>query len=81
MVDNLGKTGDKIILFTDGVIEASSYNGNLYSQERFEELIKENSRNNSCDELYNLIMEDIKLFTKQTPQSDDITLMVAEFLG
>ncbi|HNY13131.1 MAG TPA: SpoIIE family protein phosphatase, partial [Candidatus Wallbacteria bacterium] len=68
-------TGDKLILFTDGVIEAMNEANEEYGQDRFVSVIK---KYNDFDarSLVDKVLKDIELFVGAAPQSDDITLMV-----
>ncbi len=68
-------TGDKIILFTDGITEAMNTQGVEYSDERLEELVI-NLSASSAEETLNIILNDVKVFSKGAPQSDDITSMI-----
>ncbi len=66
--------GDKILFYTDGITEAMNRNGEEYSDEKLESFfLKENQ---DCAEIFikNLI-GDVKIFTANTPQSDDITAL------
>jgi phosphoserine phosphatase RsbU/P len=68
---------DKIVLYTDGVNEAMNINDELYDYERFEKCM---SRINTltAKESTQLILNDIKTFTGEAEQSDDITLLILE---
>jgi serine phosphatase RsbU (regulator of sigma subunit)/CHASE2 domain-containing sensor protein len=67
--------GKKVVLFTDGIVEADNSNDEMYGQERFEEILKANV-DCTAGELTRAIVDDISAFTKGHPQSDDITLLV-----
>ncbi len=69
------KSGDKFVLYTDGINEAMDKESNLYDYERFEKVLNEIA-NLSAKESTAHILKDIKEFTKDAEQSDDITLMV-----
>jgi sigma-B regulation protein RsbU (phosphoserine phosphatase) len=68
------KTGDTIILFTDGVTEAMNKRMKEYSDERLEKLASEIYQKNP-DEIITLIRNDVLKHTNGAIQSDDITLM------
>lgn len=72
--------GETLVLFTDGVTEAMNGKNEPYGDERFQnELLK------LCDrpvtEITHTILDDIRTFTGEAPQSDDITLFVLRYRG
>jgi two-component system, sensor histidine kinase ChiS len=75
--------GDRIILYTDGVIEARDSAGSMFGEERFHEIIR------SCieggpGELVNRIMDTVQAWTAGWPGGslgDDVTLIVLDFTG
>lgn len=70
--------GDKIIFYTDGVIENINTDGEMYEQKRFEEKIQEFSKH-SCTQFLNEIYKDVQLFGENMAQNDDISLLGIEF--
>jgi sigma-B regulation protein RsbU (phosphoserine phosphatase) len=68
-------SSDKLFLYTDGIPEAMNENEEEYSDERMIEFLKENSAR-PVDEFIKLIVEDVKSFTKEAEQSDDITTLI-----
>lgn len=69
--------GDILVVFTDGVTEAEDTDGQLYGQERLNELVVEKSELNMND-LTNEIYRDICSFEQGVPRSDDITMLLAK---
>jgi sigma-B regulation protein RsbU (phosphoserine phosphatase) len=69
--------GDKIILYTDGVTEARNEAKKFFSLERLIETVKQ-APPLSAQDLLSYINEKIQQFTGDTPQWDDITLVVME---
>ncbi len=66
--------GERILFFTDGIPEAMNKDEVEYSEERLEDFCIKNCTHNSktfVDEL----VADVRSFTKNTPQSDDITAL------
>ena len=61
-------------MFTDGIPEAMNELEDEYSDERLEEFYLNNCFN-SASEFINNLVADVKSFTKDTPQSDDITAL------
>lgn len=72
--------GDRIILYTDGVIEYEKTDLNFYGEERFQIAIKK-SAELSIDALVDAIMEDLMTFGEGAPPRDDITLLAIEYKG
>ena len=67
--------GDKLFLYTDGIPEAMNLNEEEYSDERMIDFLKDNSEQ-PVNEFIKLIVDDVKSFTKEAEQSDDITSMI-----
>jgi sigma-B regulation protein RsbU (phosphoserine phosphatase) len=67
--------GDKLFLYTDGIPEAMNINEEEYSDQRMINFFKENSER-PVDEFIKLIVEDVKGYTGEAEQSDDITSMI-----
>lgn len=70
--------GDKIVLYTDGVTEATDINGSLFGNRRFVELVNEN-KNKSPNELIDVIYANVNEFQKNVEQADDVTVLAIEF--
>lgn len=73
------KSNDTLILFTDGITEAMNSNGEEFSDERLEELMKKIYTKES-DEILEIIKTEVKKFTLGAEQSDDITCLVIKIL-
>jgi len=69
---------DKLVLFTDGVIEAFDTEQAAYGDERFEDFLTAN-QNNSIDSVIKDSFDDVCGFVDCAPQSDDITLLGISF--
>jgi sigma-B regulation protein RsbU (phosphoserine phosphatase) len=68
---------DKLVFFTDGVNEAMDPQKQEYGFERMEDYLRRNSKK-TPDEIMNGLTGDIKVFTENTDQRDDMTLLIAE---
>jgi len=66
---------DVLVLFTDGISEAMNANGEEFSDQRLEQLVKGIS-NLSAVEILDNIKTEVQKFTAGAVQSDDITLMI-----
>jgi hypothetical protein len=69
------QSGDWLAIFTDGVTEAENIHQEEYGEVRFMVLLFAN-QNETPQELLNTILTDIEHFVGNTPQHDDITLML-----
>lgn len=66
---------DYVIFYTDGLTDAQNKDKKLFSEKRLMHIIETGSFN-TPEELIKLINLEISLFTKQTDQYDDITILV-----
>jgi sigma-B regulation protein RsbU (phosphoserine phosphatase) len=80
--------GDIIVVFSDGVSEALNGAGEEFGDDRLLEATREAAREamRDCGEvsspaLVESIVTSVRAFTKEAPQSDDITAMVIRYLG
>ena len=69
------RSGDAVVMFTDGVSEAMNTAGVDYTEERLEQFIL-GLRGRSAAEILTAIKNEIQLYTVGAPQSDDITMVV-----
>jgi hypothetical protein len=72
------ETGDRLILYSDGLIEAIDDDGEPFGFERFEKTILA-SGDQSADELKKSLLNAVKKFTRNRPPEDDQTLVVVAF--
>ncbi len=70
--------GDALFLYTDGVVEATNNNKQLYGDARLHEAINKH-KDEGCEELINSIRLDVEDFVKDAAQSDDITMLSFKF--
>ena len=71
--------GDTLLLYTDGVTEAVDSELKEYGEERLETLLK-NTTQMGCQEMIDAVKADVKAFTEEAEQSDDITLLAIKRL-
>ena len=69
--------GDVLVLFTDGVSEAMNADGEELGEEHIERIVTQYG-DKSAQVLLSEIVERVKKHSKNVPQSDDITLLVAK---
>ncbi|HXI14245.1 MAG TPA: PP2C family protein-serine/threonine phosphatase [Thermoanaerobaculia bacterium] len=70
--------GDRLILYSDGLIEALDDDGEPFGFNRFEQVL-EKSGPNDAEEIKNAILGAVKKFTRNRPPLDDQTLVVISF--
>ena len=69
------KPGDLMLLYTDGITEATNKKDQAFESERLLELLK-NNQNSSAQDLSQKIVESVISFQEGTSQSDDLTLVL-----
>ncbi len=67
--------GDRLILYTDGILEAHDSNQQLFGKQRLKEVILRKPETTS-QQLIDRIVEEVGLFSQGVPQHDDMTLVV-----
>ncbi|MCE9499066.1 MAG: SpoIIE family protein phosphatase [Leptospira sp.] len=70
-------SGDKILLFTDGIFEEFNSNNEEFGEERLFRIV-DSEKNLSGKELFRKIMDTVSEFISGTDQNDDITFLVIE---
>jgi len=71
----LMQSGDILLLYTDGVTEASNENGEMYGERRLIPKLRE-LRNKNPKEICQLILEDVQIYSRLSEYADDKTLLV-----
>jgi phosphoserine phosphatase RsbU/P len=72
--------GDFLVIYTDGVSEASNMMNELFEESRLRTII-ENFTGDTVQQLGDAIREGMRVFTEGAAQSDDITILVIEYKG
>lgn len=67
---------DRMVWFTDGLIEAFSPSGEMFGMERLQQLIVQHG-NFSLEQLQSAILTAVRAFAGDKPLADDLTLLVA----
>jgi len=76
--------GDVILLYTDGITEATNRDGEQYGIDRLTEFVQNQFRNGSSkpiSELTRGIVDEIDSFSGFAKQNDDITFVIARASG
>jgi serine phosphatase RsbU (regulator of sigma subunit) len=71
-------TGDIVIFYTDGVIEAENEAEEMYGTERLEKIIAHVNPTMNASEVVNAILRDINIFVGTAERYDDITIVVVK---
>jgi len=71
--------GDLLVLFSDGVVEATNASGEQFDEDRLLAVILENSAG-SAAEIREETLKRVRAFLGQEPAQDDLTLVVARVL-
>lgn len=68
---------DTLVMYTDGITEASNLKGEMFSEERLGEIIRKSNGTNA-HELLGTIQYEVNNFSMGVPQQDDMTLVVVK---
>jgi serine phosphatase RsbU (regulator of sigma subunit)/putative methionine-R-sulfoxide reductase with GAF domain len=71
------KSGDSLVLYTDGVNESTTSNGDLFGNSRMLDILQANLKSHPTEIVSNLIAA-LDKFKANTPPSDDVTLLVVK---
>jgi len=71
------KTGDIVVIGTDGIWEAQNEDGEFYGKDRFYNILS-TSLACSADEICSRAIESVMNFVAMAPRTDDITLIVVK---
>ena len=72
--------GEFLVIYTDGVSEASNSNRELFEEFRLQAIV-EQFKGETCEDLATAIRDGVKAFTAGAAQSDDITILVVQYKG
>lgn len=72
--------GDKVVFYTDGIVEAMNSEQEIFGFDRLIEIVKE-SGSMSADQLMGEVLSKVNAFVGGAPQHDDITLITLSVQG
>lgn len=72
--------GDRLVLFTDGLIEVQNSAGDLYSQEMFLQAVLARM-DLPASRLFDEVLEEVRAYSADGTFSDDVCLVGMDFLG
>lgn len=67
--------GDRLLLYTDGVVEAHDRNNELYGEDRLQRVM-DSSRDLPGEQVLECILDDVNKHAWGVPQFDDITMVI-----
>ena len=76
------QSGDRIVIFSDGVSEAMSATGEEFGDDRLISVIEDARKGDAeidAPKLVDELIAGVRAFTAGAPQSDDITAMVLRY--
>lgn len=71
------ESNDVLVMFTDGITEATNAKSEIYGDQRFEKIIIENC-GKTANQLKSAIYKDVKEFEGGAEQTDDITMLIVK---
>ena len=71
------ETGDILVLYTDGILEAMAPDGSMYGKDRLIDLVR-NNRQNSAQAIVDALCQAARDFYQGEPQRDDLTVVVVK---
>ncbi len=72
--------GDRLFLYTDGVTEAMTEDGEEFSEERLAQALA-HAEHRSLQETTRLVSDAVREFAGGAPQSDDLTMLLVQFVS
>ncbi len=70
--------GDKVVMYSDGLSEAESADGEFFDKKRLPEILRSNA-SLSCADLHAKLVQAVEDFSEDTELADDITMLVLEY--
>ncbi len=71
--------GEKLVVYSDGVTECQNAQGEFFGRKRLREVVAAHVKE-SCSALHDAIQSAVSAFTEGASPSDDITMLVLEYL-
>lgn len=69
--------GDTLLLYTDGVTEAFNDKREQFSESNLQDILASMHESSSAKEVVTSVLQSVKIFSGDYPQSDDITLLLS----
>jgi sigma-B regulation protein RsbU (phosphoserine phosphatase) len=74
------QAGDRVILYTDGLLESRNAAGDYFGKSRLHQVLK-NHRREPVQAMVDAVRAEVKEFRQQTAPDDDISLLAVEYGG
>jgi sigma-B regulation protein RsbU (phosphoserine phosphatase) len=71
------QVGDILVVYTDGLTEAEAHSGEMFGEDRVKEIIQREAPS-GAEQMLKTMLEALEKFTGSKPQTDDITIIIAE---
>jgi sigma-B regulation protein RsbU (phosphoserine phosphatase) len=68
-------SGDRLVIYSDGVSEAASFSSERFGEERLGALVQANQGLSPAD-LHRRLLDEVAAFTQGAEQADDLTLLI-----
>ena len=72
--------GDVLVMYTDGVTEATDSDGMMFGSERLDSILRSQESGVRSQEIVEAVKAGVADFVKDAEQSDDITMLVVKRL-
>lgn len=72
--------GDRLLLYTDGVVEYQNQAGELFGQDKFLDVLTQES-GSSMSGIFEALDRELKAFGHGAPPADDVSLLALEYRG
>lgn len=69
-------TGDLLVWYTDGVVDAIDQDGRTYTARRLLQTLSQARLDQSPEEVLAMVVDDLNTFRGETPLEDDVTLVI-----
>jgi serine phosphatase RsbU (regulator of sigma subunit) len=69
--------GDILLLYTDGITEATNHQGIFWGEDRLADIIRQNA-DSSAERLIQMVLMALKDHTNGSPLDDDVTLVISK---
>jgi phosphoserine phosphatase RsbU/P len=73
-------SGDKLVIYSDGVTESQNAAGEFFGKKRLSDLLTAHAAE-PCVAIHDAIQQAVAAFSEGAPASDDITVLVLEYSG
>jgi serine phosphatase RsbU (regulator of sigma subunit) len=75
------RSGDTLVLYSDGVTDAESPSGERFGEERLSSILADGGAGRTPEEILERVLHATRAFAAGHPPADDITVLVVRYLG